>query len=460
MAKAGRRKPNLYIGVDVGGTKVLAALVRSTGEIVGRQRCPTPRDATPEQVVETIVQAMAEVLAGQGLKPKGLTAIGLTIPGVVDPDAGRVVVTPNMNLGGLKIVPSIEKRFPVPVVIGNDVNMGTLGEKWLGAARHARSAVCIMVGTGIGGGIIIDGKLLRGCREAAGEIGHMIVQVGGPRCGCGNYGCLEALASRTAIERDIRQAIADGRETIVTELLGATDGLIKSSVLRNALKAEDKVVTKIMKRAAEVLGYGCLTVRHLLDPEVIVLGGGVIEACGKFVMPIVREVVDSDALPGARPGCYIAESRLGDDAVVLGAVALAMEACGEDPAKAAAVRVPDYPKIDSVSFGEIVVGGETFTTDVHIRADGTARKRGKKAVKKLYGTSHKIGPEELDGACQGHPAMLIIGTGHSGGAELTPEGAEFLQARHIAVKALATPEAVKAYNRAKGLKAAIIHVTC
>ncbi|MBL7223873.1 MAG: ROK family protein, partial [Candidatus Brocadiae bacterium] len=333
MAQSRRREPSLYIGVDVGGTKVLAALVQSTGEIVARHRCPTPRDASPEATVEAIMQAMEGALADQGLTSKALKGIGLTIPGVVDPAAGHIVVTPNMNLTGITIGPLVTQRFGVPVVIGNDVNMGTLGEKWLGAARRARSAVGIMVGTGIGGGVIVDGKLVTGCREAAGEIGHMVVQIGGPQCGCGNYGCLEALASRTAIERDIRQAIADGKQTLVEDLLKETDGLVKSSVLRKALKAGDKVVTQIMQRASEVLGYGCLTVRHLLDPDVIVLGGGVIEACGRFVLPIVRGIVASDALAGARPGSYIAESERGDDAVVYGAVALAMTECGEDPSE-------------------------------------------------------------------------------------------------------------------------------
>jgi len=426
-------KPSLYVGVDVGGTKVMAAVVTPTGDILGSHRTPTPRDAKPEKTVKAILKAIASVLDEQEVAPADLGGIGLTIPGVVDPDTGTIVVTPNMNLTGVVIVPVVEERFGVPVAIGNDVNMGTLGEKWLGAARRAQSAVCVMVGTGIGGGVIMNGKLVRGSREAAGEVGHMIVEIGGPQCGCGNYGCWEALASRTAIERDIRQAVADGKDTMVTRLVEKTDGLFKSSVLRKALRAGDKVVTKVVRRASEVLGYGCLTIRHLLDPEVIILGGGVIEAC--------------------------AESELGDDAVVLGAVALAMEARGEDPMKVK-LPVPDYPTVESTEFGQIVIDGETYGTDVRIGADGKARKRNKKRVKERLGTSHKIDANELDKACQGHPDVLIIGTGQQGAGALTADGEEYLEARRLEFQALPTPEAAVAYNRAKGRRAAIFHLTC
>ena len=219
----------------------------------------------------------------------------------------------------------------MPVAVGNDVNLGTLGEKWLGAARGAGSVVGIFVGTGIGGGVIVDDHLVRGAREAAGEIGHIVMLPGGPRCGCGNRGCLEAVASRSAIEREIRKAVRAGGKSTLSKLLRRDKTPIKSKPLWRALKAKDPIVTDIMRRAAQFLGYACLTVRHLVDPDVIVLGGGVIEACGDFVLPIVQKIVASDALPGARRGGEIVESKLGDDAVALGAVAIAQELIGESP---------------------------------------------------------------------------------------------------------------------------------
>ncbi len=378
----------------------------------------------------------------------------------MDTDAGRIVVTPNMNLSDKEIVPPVTERFGVPVALGNDVNMGTLGEKWLGAARAASSAVGIFWGTGIGGGVIVNGKLVRGAREGAGEIGHIVMQIGGPLCGCGNRGCLEALASRTAMERDIRQAIADGRESVATNLLGEEGDLMKSSVLKKALKADDPVVTEVMRRASEVLGHACLTVRHLLDPDVIVFGGGVIEACWRFALPIIRGIIRDDALDGARPGGYVARAELGDDAVVLGSVALARQASGEDPLAQIGEDLPEYPAITHIEFGEAVVGEKTYRKDIIIRGDGKVKKRKKKRVKRRHGTSHVIDPLELDRVVKGSPQTLFVGTGQSDTCSLTPEAEDYLHQRHITMHALPSAEAAEAYNRAPGRKAALIHLTC
>jgi len=336
-------RERLYLGVDIGGTKIQASLVAESGTILGRQRQSTPRPGRPpadsgsptgpEQVLAGVENVMKEVLAEADLETADLTAIGVAVPGVVEPKTGYVVVTPNMCLGGVAIGSHLESCFRVPVVIGNDANLGAYGEAWLGSARDARSALGIWVGTGIGAGFVQKGKIWRGARESAGEIGHIVMQIGGPVCGCGNHGCLEALASRTAIERDIRAALAAGGTSKLTEIAGGDLSVIRSGAIRKALKAEDPLVTGILHRAAETLGYACLTVRHLIDPEVIVLGGGLIEACSEYMMPILENIVGTDRLPGARDGGHVLLSALGDDAVVLGAVALARRSVGRSPFK-------------------------------------------------------------------------------------------------------------------------------
>jgi glucokinase len=332
------KRQRLYLGVDIGGTKIQASLVAESGTILGRQREPTPRPASsalngPEEVLASVEEVMQDVLAEAKLKTTDLTAIGVAVPGVVEPKSGNVVVTPNMCLTGVAIGSHLESCFRVPVVIGNDANLGAYGEAWLGAARDARSALAIWVGTGIGAGFIQKGKVWRGARESAGEIGHIVMQIGGPVCGCGNYGCLEALASRTAIERDIRAGLAAGGTSKLTKISGGELTVIRSGAIRKALKAQDPLVTGILHRAAETLGYACLTVRHLIDPEVIVLGGGLIEACSNYMMPIIQNIVGADRLPGARDGGHVLLSELGDDAVVLGAVALARRSVGRSPFK-------------------------------------------------------------------------------------------------------------------------------
>lgn len=332
MAKKGK----LFIGVDVGGTKILAVLATAKGQVLARNRMQTPRDATQADLIDAFVTVVKDLRRTAEVKASAVEAIGMACPAMVDSENQQLLFAPNVGgLTGLKITGKFRTRMGAPVALGNDVNCGTLGEHWLGAARGARSAVGIFVGTGIGGGLIVNGKMYTGSRDIAGEIGHILMQIGGPKCGCGARGCLEALASRTAIERDIREAIKAGKKSILTELTGGDLSAIRSNMLKKALKQGDAVVTAVMHKACTVLGMACLSVRHLLDPEVIVLGGGVVEACGKFMLPVVDAVVAGDTIPGARKGGLVVESELGDDAVALGAVALAMDLVGQKRGKGA-----------------------------------------------------------------------------------------------------------------------------
>jgi glucokinase len=236
--------------------------------------------------------------------------------------------------------------------------------------------------------------------------------------------------------------------------------IIRSGALKKALGRGDELVTEVMRQASEVLGHACLTVRHLIDPDVIVLGGGVLEACSDFIMPIVENIVGSDQLPGARPGGRVLLSALGDDAVVLGALALARKHVGRDPFKKEFATTRPYPDIIGTKFGEVTVGSKTHERDIYITVDGRVKKRKKAIAKERYGSSHVIGPEELGAVCKGGPEVLFIGAGHSGRVELNEEGQRFLAQRMIEFHALPTPEIVDAYNESKQRKAALIHVTC
>lgn len=447
-----------YLGVDVGGTKILGAMVKANGKVVARKRVPTPRDTSPHETAGTILQVMEELLAEDPTYREGLQAIGLAVPGITDQEEGRVVVTPNMNLTGLRITPMVSERFGVPVALGNDVNLGTLGEKWMGSAAHADSAVGIFVGTGIGGGVIVNGRLVEGFRGAAGEIGHMLMLRDGPLCGCGHRGCLEALASRTAIEREIRMGVELGRKTVLTELIGHDLSIIRSSMLKRALLQGDELVEEVMRHAAETLGAACLTIRHMIDPEVIVLGGGVVEACDFFVLPIVEEAVASDPLPGARPGGHVVGSTLGDDAVVLGAVALAQQLLGCD-ALPRSGRSGEYPAIAEVRPGHVAVADKVYEEDVVIRADGRVKKRRKVLKLDGEGLPGRIDPDELQRVCKGRPNVLIIGSGYGDPVELSDDGREFLRQRGIAFEVLPTADAVNSYNATEGRKAALLRVT-
>jgi glucokinase len=455
MAKKSNQK--YYIGVDVGGTKILAALTRASGKILARKRCPTPRNAQPDEVLATVVGVIDELLAGKKLNRKAVRAIGLAVPGVVDAERGRVVVTPNMNLSGFDIADRLKKHFDATIAVGNDVNLGTLGEQWLGAAAFADSAVGIFVGTGIGGGIIVNGRLVTGHRGAAAEVGHMRVQKDGPTCGCGGKGCLEALASRTAIERELRGGIAAGRKTVLTDMLKGDMSVIRSSVLKRALAEKDELVVEVMTRAAETLGDACLELRHILDPEVIVLGGGVVEACKGFILPIVERTIAADPLAPDLKGGKVVVSTLGDDAVALGGVVLAQQAEGRDPFAKSRKTLHRYPFLTESGDHSVTVDGVCYTEDIIIHVDGKVNKRSK--VEDAESVSpHQIDRKDVKSVCSGKPSIVIIGTGHCGGAALTEKAEEFLVRHGVSYDVLPTGEAVSIYNAIKGNKAALIHV--
>jgi glucokinase len=318
-----KSKNRLYIGVDVGGTKIQASLVEDSGRILIRSRQSTPRELKGRKLVCSLCDAVEYCLNGADFSRKSLKAVGVALPGVVDQETGRLIIAPNLNLRNIDVRERLEAALKVPVAIGNDCDLGTLGESCFGAARGAKSVVGIFIGTGIGGGFVWNGQIWRGARSAAMEVGHMIMQIDGPLCGCGNHGCFEALASRTAVEKKIHQAVKKGQKTILTKILDNRLAIIRSGALRKALERKDPLTVSVMKETARILGYGCLTLRHVLDPEIIVLGGGVMEACGQWMFPIIQDVVKHSSLPGANTKSRIVLSALHDDAVVLGAVALA-----------------------------------------------------------------------------------------------------------------------------------------
>lgn len=314
-------KSKLFIGVDIGGTKISAALVASAGKIISRQKIAVPKDASSKKILNLITELILKILKEPGLSAKNLAGIGCGVPGIVDPQ-GKIVVTPNINLSGFPLANELKKKFKTKVALGNDVNLGVLGEQWLGAGRKVKNLLGLFPGTGVGGAIILNGQMIIGTHGAAAEIGHMIIDPDGPLCSCGNRGCLEALAGRWAIERDIRQALKQGKKTFISKLQKGKLETIKSKLLAEAIRKKDPLILPIMRRASEILGTACVGLRHIFDPDMIIFGGGLIEACGNFILPIVRKKINADPFFSKLSGCPIVASKLGDDAVILGAVAL------------------------------------------------------------------------------------------------------------------------------------------
>lgn len=309
-----------FIGVDVGGTKISAALVDTSGKVVARAKTATPVKANSKEISKVIIQTIESVRKDH--TSKKISGIGMGIPGIVKPKSQEILVTPNIALAGFPLKQTISKTFKTPVVMDNDVNCGLMGEYWLGAARKKKNVIGLFPGTGVGGAIVIDGKLISGSQGAAAELGHMIMQINGPQCSCGNRGCLEALTSRWAIQRDIEEALKQGHKSLITELSKDHLPVIKSKALSQALVRKDPLITDIMTNAALVLGQACVSINHIFNPQMIVLGGGVIEACGGFLLPRIQKAVKNDPFFKKFKACQITAAKLKDDATLLGAAAL------------------------------------------------------------------------------------------------------------------------------------------
>jgi len=313
------------IGMDLGGTKILAAVVDADGRIVAEAKVKTRPEKGPDTVIERMAQAAQEAVRRLKLDWDAIRGVGVGAPGPVDPDAGVVHYMPNLpSWEEVPLASRLGTSLGVPVFIENDVNLGTLGEYMLGAGQGTKDMVGIFVGTGIGGGLIIDGKLHSGYRHAAAEIGHMILLADGPVCGCGKRGCAEALASRTAIERDIWLGINVGRNSLIPKLTGGDPEQLTSGVLAQAMREGDPLVSEVMTRAQWYLGLLTASIVNLVDPEMIVFGGGLIEALGDAFLDPIRVTARQHFLQQAGADrVRIVTAKLGDNAGVLGAAALA-----------------------------------------------------------------------------------------------------------------------------------------
>jgi glucokinase len=329
----------VFVTVDVGGTKVLAAVTDADGRVIARRKERTERKSKG-RLVDQITGAIEIALKESGAPRSDLRGVALGVPGVVDTSTGYVVLTPNAPLTKTPLGDILRERFGVPVIVGNDADLGIVGETWRGAARGAQSSFGIFVGTGIGGGLVLNGQLIEGFRGLGGEIGHLMVPLGADEIAGmleKKHTFLEELCSRTAIENQLRHAIVqEGRKSVLTEIVGDKKlERIRSGALKEALKQGDPLVEDVMRRSSYLLGLATASVLHVVDPEVIVFGGGVVEACGKWMLPLIEKTAHKVAMPGTGKKMRIVQSVLGDDAILLGGVALLREKLktdGDSPA--------------------------------------------------------------------------------------------------------------------------------
>ena len=300
-------------------------MVTPDGKIIGTAKRQTkPKDGA-EKVIARMGKAVRDAVADAKLEMSDIAAVASGTPGPLDPVKGVVINAPNLGWDNVPLAKMLGEELGLPVFIENDVNLGTLGESALGAGKGIQDLVGIFVGTGIGGGIVLDGVVWQGFRKTAGEVGHMILLPEGPVCGCGRRGCAEALASRTAIERDIWAGINSGRESLIPEIM-KRDGRdrLTSGVLAEAVKKGDPLVTEVIGRAQFYLGLLVASIVNFIDPEMVILGGGVVEALGdEYLTPVRRVAYQYFINQRKAHDVKIVPTKLGDNAGLLGAAVYA-----------------------------------------------------------------------------------------------------------------------------------------
>ncbi len=313
---------SVVFAADLGGTHLRAATIDEKGRIHFRLKRNTPQAETPDEVVRALVLAVRECEEHCAAAGKGIRAVSVVVPGSINAEAGIVVKAPNLPcLDGFNLTAALTEELKRPAILENDANAAAIGEMWQGAGRERRTIVCVTLGTGVGGGIILDGKLWRGVNDSAAEIGHMCVDpFGGVACMCGSRGCLEVYASATAIVRMAREAGSRYPDSV----LPASQNLTSETIYRAGIKG-DELALEVFRRMGVYLGLGLANLINILNPEMIIIGGGVVNGWDLFARHMNHEVAER-AFPLPAAQVKIVPAECGDDAGLLGAARLGFSA--------------------------------------------------------------------------------------------------------------------------------------
>ncbi len=309
------------IGIDLGGTKILIALVdRETGEVLHHVKKKTKKDKGPKNIIKKMLEGIDELLEESGKTLDDISSIGVGAAGQIDRQNGILIAAANLDCYDLNIKGILSEKFNIPVFVGNDVEIAAIGEQKFGAGKGCNDFVCVFVGTGVGSAIIKDGKIITGATGTAGEIGHIIVDLNGRQCSCGAHGCLEAYASRSAIERRIEGALKKGRKSCILDYL-ETGKSITSSMIQKSIEREDELVLQCVTEASEYLSGGIASIINFVNPELVILGGGLIEAVDYFYQKTIKKA-RAKSLPVPAEKIQFKKAMLGDYSGVIGAAFL------------------------------------------------------------------------------------------------------------------------------------------
>lgn len=318
---------NLVIGVDLGGTHTYAGVVNTKGEVLIKKETDIDLSHNAETIIlDSIIPTIKSALDENPFISENIKGVGMGIPGNLDSRRGICFFSPNFQWKNVYVTPMIQEALGIPVYLLNDVRCAALGEKHFGAGRNMLNFVCCAIGTGIGGGVVADGKLILGDREAAGEIGHITIDPNGHQCNCGNYGCLEALASGPNIARRGREAMEMDKDSLLWQMVEDPSQL-SAYILYKGAKEGDKTSLKVWEDTGRYLGIGFANIVHTVNPQRFIVGGRVANAA-EFFMPALRDELNKRATMVPKDSVEVVPAELEENAGMIGAAAMAFERIG------------------------------------------------------------------------------------------------------------------------------------
>jgi glucokinase len=326
-------KRKIWVGFDLGGTKMLAVVFDDKLRILSKKRRKTRGNAGDSVGLERLAETISMALTEADVAENELCGVGAGVPGPLDLQKGIVLEAPNLGWKNVNLQDFLSKRFKCPAVVCNDVDAGVFGEYVNGAGRGARCVLGVFPGTGIGGGCVYEGRIFRGSRSTCMEVGFLQMSTAGAAAGTGPVGTLEGIASRLAISAEAAKAVYRGQAPHLKELAGVDLGKIRSSSLAKSIDMGDKVVEQIVRRAAEDVGRGIGSLINILAPDIVVLGGGLVEAMPKLYLESVKEGMRRNVLPSLADCAKLKVSELGDFAGATGAAAWARQETASEEVK-------------------------------------------------------------------------------------------------------------------------------
>ncbi|HDP69795.1 MAG TPA: ROK family glucokinase [Actinobacteria bacterium] len=318
---------NLVIGVDIGGTKIAVSLLDEKKNILCESIELTPKtnlfepNRDSEIILGFVISLIEKIFSVSKVNPSDVGGIGIGVAGTVDFEEGKVIFSPNLPFREFDFKEAIRTHFKVPVFLDNDANVAAWGEKCYGAGRDASEIVCVTIGTGIGGGLILNDEVYRGSIGCASEIGHMVIDINGPKCSCGNYGCFEAMAAGPAIARKAREAVFGSPDTLILKIAGGEMDNVNGEVLMSAAAEGDELAIGVLQEVGEIVGVAFANLVNIFNPELIIVGGGVAES-GGLVLEHAEKIVKERAIKPNSEIVKIVKAKLGNKAGVIGAAAL------------------------------------------------------------------------------------------------------------------------------------------